>query len=169
MATAPEIDFGPAESIVGRMTERYRDDGGRIQSSDLIPLLQETQNAYGYLPPPVLEWLSERTGLPTSQMYGVITFYSQFYLEPHGKHVVRCCKGTACHVRGGNKVLEAVENTLGIGENETTEDMNFSFETVACLGACALAPVAVIDNTYYGKMTARRTEQILSSLAAEEE
>ena len=143
--------------------------GAGIRSRDLIPLLQQIQNSYGYLPPPVLVWLSERTGIPTSQMFGVITFYSQFYLEPHGKHVVRCCKGTACHVRGGNKVLDAVEGALGIGENETTEDMNFSFETVACLGACALAPVAVIDGTYYGKMTAQRTEQILSGLAAEEE
>jgi len=167
VATVLDIELGPAEEILGSMRES-RDAAG-IQSRDLIPMLQEVQRAYGYLPPPVLAWLSDQTGIPASQMYGVITFYSQFYLEPHGKHVVRCCKGTACHVRGGNKVLEAVENALGIGENETTEDMQFSFETVACLGACALAPVAVIDDTYYGKMTAQRTEQILSGLAAEEE
>jgi NADH:ubiquinone oxidoreductase subunit E len=167
VATVLDVDQGPAEGVLESMRESR--GGAGIRSRDLIPLLQKVQNAYGYLPPPVLGWLGEETGIPASQMYGVITFYSQFYLEPHGKHVVRCCKGTACHVRGGNKVLEAVANALGIGENETTEDMNFSFETVACLGACALAPVAVIDDKYYGKMTAQQTEKILSGLAAEEE
>ncbi len=166
MATVLDVDLAPAEEVLEAMRESSGAVG--IRSRDLIPLLQKVQHAYGYLPPPILGWLSDETGIPTSQMYGVITFYSQFYLEPHGKHVVRCCKGTACHVRGGNKVIKTVQGVLGIDEGETTEDMNFSFETVACLGACALAPVTVIDNTYYGKMTSRRAEQILRQMAEKE-
>jgi NADH:ubiquinone oxidoreductase subunit E len=102
-------------------------------------------------------------------MYGVITFYAQFYLEPHGKHTVRCCRGTACHVRGGKKVINEVKSTLAIEDGETSDDMLFSLETVACLGACALSPVMVVDNTYYGKMTPRRAAQILQHLAQGEQ
>jgi NADH:ubiquinone oxidoreductase subunit E len=98
-------------------------------------------------------------------MYGVATFYAQFYLQRHGKHTVRCCRGTACHVRGGKKIISTVKDALGLEEGETRADMSFSFETVACLGACALAPVTVVDSTYYGKMTPRRAEQILNALS----
>jgi NADH-quinone oxidoreductase subunit E len=97
-------------------------------------------------------------------MYGVGTFYAQFSLEPRGRHTVRCCRGTACHVRGGKKVIAAAQSALGLADGETAADMSFSFETVACLGACALAPVAVVDTTYYGKMTPRRAEQIIEQL-----
>ncbi len=164
-----EIDLAPMEAILDAAGVEQPDGPRSYRPDDLIPLLQQVQKTYNFLPVPALRELSQRTGIPASQVYGVITFYSQFYLEPRGKHVVRCCKGTACHVRGGNKVIEAVEDSLGIGENQTTEDMKFSFETVACLGACALAPVTVIDEKYYGKMTARQTEKILSGLAAEED
>jgi NADH:ubiquinone oxidoreductase subunit E len=150
-------DLGPAQNILSARK--------RVAADDLIPLLQELQEAYGYLPPQVLAWVSERTGIPTSRMYGVITFYAQFYLKPHGRHTVRCCRGTACHVRGGKKIINAVKGQLGIEDGETTEDMLFSFETVACLGACALSPVMVVDNTYHGKMTPRMAEQILQQLA----
>lgn len=159
MATLAEIDLEPVEKILDRIG-KVGGNGGGVTPGDLIPLLQEIQETYGYLPQPVLEHVSRQTGIPASRMYGVITFYAQFYLEPHGKHTVRCCRGTACHVRGGKKVLVAIQNALGVGDGETTEDMQFSLETVACLGACALAPVMVIDNTYYGKITARQAEQI---------
>ncbi len=164
-----EIDISLAENILEKLKQERRTAGGPVTGDDLIPVLQEIQKAYGYLPPPVLTWVSDHTGIPTSRMYGVITFYAQFYLEPHGKHTVCCCRGTACHVRGGKKVINAVKSTLGIGESETTEDMLFSLETVACLGACALSPVMVVDNAYYGKMTARRAEQILQQLKVEED
>jgi NADH:ubiquinone oxidoreductase subunit E len=143
---------------------RILDGRPKITADELIPILQEIQEAYGYLPPGVLRWVSARTGIPTSRMYGVITFYAQFYLEPHGKHTVRCCRGTACHVRGGKKIINAVKGQLGIEDGETTADMLFSFETVACLGACALSPVLVVDNVYHGKMTPRVAEQILRQL-----
>ena len=150
------VDLGPAEGILAKR--------GAVGADELIPILQEIQEAYGYLPAEVLHWASKRTGIPTSRMYGVITFYAQFYLRPHGKHTVRCCRGTACHVRGGKKIINAVKGQLGIEDGETTEDMRFSLETVACLGACALSPVMVVDNVYHGKMTPRVAEQILQQL-----
>ncbi len=149
-------DLGPAKNILSARKS--------VAADDLIPILQELQEAYGYLPPAVLAWVSERTGIPTSRMYGVITFYAQFYLKPHGRHTVRCCRGTACHVRGGKKIINTVKGQLGIDDGETSEDMLFSFETVACLGACALSPVMVVDNTYHGKMTPRVAEQVLQRL-----
>jgi NADH-quinone oxidoreductase subunit E len=164
-----DVDLTPAEKILTKITHSHSPKEGKARADDLIPLLQEVQEAYGYLPPEVLAWISERTKIPTSRMYGVITFYAQFYLEPHGKHTVRCCRGTACHVRGGKKVINEVKNTLGIDDGETSDDMLFSLETVACLGTCALSPVIVVDNTYYGKMTPRRATQILQQLAQGEQ
>ncbi len=127
----------------------------------LIPILQKTQDTYGYLPAEALTEISRATRIPLSKVYGVVTFYAQFSLVPKGKHTVRVCRGTACHVRGGKSVLTTAKRVLGVGDGETTEDMMFTLETVACLGACALAPVAVIDGTYYGKVTAQRMEQII--------
>jgi len=127
----------------------------------LIPLLQDIQDAYGYLPPPVLEWVSKKTGIPISRMYGVITFYSQFYLEPKGKHTIRCCQGTACHVKGSQAIGEAIEEYLGVKDGDTTDDMQFTFESVQCLGTCFLAPVIMIDNDYYGEMTQGKVKKVL--------
>ena len=151
------VDPGPALSVIKDMSP--------VTTGDIIPLLQRLQEAYGYLPRGIVLDVCERTGLPASRVFGVATFYSQFYLEPRGRHLVRCCRGTACHVRGGRRVLESVERALGIRDGETTKDMLFSIETVACLGACALAPVMVADKTYYGKMTPRRAEQLLHDMA----
>ena len=97
-------------------------------------------------------------------MFGVATFYEQFYLEPHGKHTVKCCRGTACHVRGAAGIAEAIESALGITDGQTTEDMEFTFETAACLGTCALAPVMMIDGVYHGKMTASRVKELIDEL-----
>ena len=138
-----------------------------LAPSHIIPLLQRLQDAYGYLPREVVLGVAERTGLPASRLFGVATFYGQFHLKPHGRHTVRCCRGTACHVRGGNKVIDGLKRFLGIGDGETTEDMLFSLETVACLGACALAPVMVVDDTYHGKVTPRRAEKILRAIREE--
>jgi NADH-quinone oxidoreductase subunit E len=127
----------------------------------LIPVLQEAQGLYGYLPEEVLDSISRALTIPLSRVYGVATFYSQFYLSRRGRHTVRVCRGTACHVRGGKNVLKAVQQALGIGENQTTPDYQFTFETVACLGACALSPVLLVDKKYYGKLTPGRVEKIL--------
>ncbi len=158
-----EVDFTRAERILKKFEAR-----GPVTRENLIPLLQELQEAYGYLPPAVLRHVSRETGIPASHIHGVVTFYAQFYLEPHGKHTITFCRGTSCHVRGRKKVLGAVESLLGIEDGETTDDMGFSLETVACLGACALAPVMVVDGKYHGKLTPRQAEQIVRRLVEEE-
>ena len=134
----------------------------QIGWSDLIPVLQKIQNAYGCLPEGVLTELSERSDFSLSRIYGVATFYEQFYLKPKGLHTIRCCRGTACHVRGGPNIASAIEEVLGVGPGQTTEDMKFTFETAACLGVCALAPVVVIDGTYQGQMTPSRLKTVLA-------
>ena len=136
---------------------------------ELIPILQKIQGAYGYLPASVLMATSSRMGIAASRIYGVATFYEQFHLEPRGRHTIRCCRGTACHVKGGRDIIRAICRTLGVDEGGTTEDMQFTFETVACLGACALAPVMVIDGIYYGKMLPRRVKTIIDSLISYQE
>jgi NADH:ubiquinone oxidoreductase subunit E len=133
----------------------------RVTATDLSPRLEEIQAGYGYLPPGVLLEMSRRTGIPASQIYGVVTFYEQFHLEPHGRHTVRCCRGTACHVKGGHGMIQAVGRELGIAEGETTADMRFTFETVACLGTCFLAPAVMVDKDYYGNMSPTRVRGIL--------
>ena len=131
------------------------------QDGMLIPILQEAQGIYGYLPEEALDLISRSLKVPMSRIYGVVTFYAQFYLTPRGRHTVRVCRGTACHVRGGRQVRRAAEQFLGIGEGETTADVKFTFETVACLGACALSPVLLVDKRYYGKLTPAKVEQVL--------
>lgn len=155
MNTGTDIDLAPVKTILQSMP--------RITTDTLIPLLQTIQNEYGYLPPDVLKEASRLTGLPASRMFGVATFYEQFHLEPHGRHTVRCCRGTACHVKGGKSIAHAVSRVLGIDEGETTPDMRFTFETVACLGTCFLAPAMMVDNDYYGLLTTQKIKSILDS------
>ena len=142
---------------LGDVLQTFPDAG----EDKLIPILQGIQNAYGYLPESILTELDRRTGIPVSKLYGVATFYEQFYLVPHGKHTVKCCRGTACHVKGAAGIAEAIEKSLGVGDGATTEDMRFTFETVACLGTCFLAPVMMVDNDYYGHLDANSIGKIL--------
>jgi len=154
--TEQAVDFGPAEAVLQEI--------GEVSPDDLIPLLQRIQDVYGYLPQEVLVEVSGRTDIPVSRMYGVATFYEQFHLEPRGKHTVRCCRGTACHVRDGHEVIAAFTEELGVEDGETTEDMLFTLETVACLGACALAPVLVIGDKYHGKMSPRKIKTLIKKI-----
>ena len=131
--------------------------------SNLIGLLQQVQDHFGYLPAPALTQIARRTRTPLSRIYGVVSFYAQFYTSPRGRHTIRCCRGTACYVRRGKMVIDAIRNNLGIDEGQTTEDMMFTFETVACLGACALAPVVMVDSTYFGKATPQIIDKIIES------
>lgn len=131
--------------------------------SNLIAVLQQVQARFGYLPPEALKEVSRQIKIPLSRIYGVVSFYAQFYTEPHGRHTIRVCRGTACHVKGGGRVLEAVEQEIGISEGESTPDLMFYLETVACLGTCFLAPVMMIDNQYFGKLTPERVKTILRS------
>ncbi len=137
-------------------------------ASNLIGLLQDVQERFGFLPQHAIHDISRLTRTPLSRVYGVVSFYAQFYTEPRGKHTIRACRGTACHVRGANRIIETIERTLGISDGQTTPDMLFCMETVACLGTCFLAPVMMIDNAYYGSLTPQRVEQVLKSYQTEE-
>ena len=127
----------------------------------VIPILQGVQHAFGYLPGEAMEVISEETKISLAELYGVATFYAQFHLSPRGRHIIRVCRGTACHVRGSLKILEKVMEITGVGENETTEDLRFTIEPVACLGACGLAPVMMVDSQTFGRMAADAVNEIL--------
>ena len=129
----------------------------------LIPVLQKAQGVYGYLPKPVLETIARELRLTTAEVFGVVTFYAQFHLNPRGKHIIRVCQGTACHVRGGANILEAVSEHLKVKPGETTRDLEFTLETVACLGACGLAPVMMVDDNTHGRLNPLDIPGILDS------
>lgn len=135
----------------------------------LIAILQEMQAEYNYLPEEIMTFVSTALGISPSAVYGVATFYSHFTLEPKGKHVIKICDGTACHVKKSEDILKAMEKQLGIGKKiKTTSDMLFTLETVACLGACGLAPVVVIDERVHGLMTPAGTIALLEKIKEEE-
>ena len=127
----------------------------------LIPILQEAQEIYGYLSEEVLNHIGKRLHVPRSRIFGVITFYAQFYTTPRGRHVIKSCQGTACHVRGAKGVLESLTRELQVEPGGTTKDLNFSLETVSCVGTCFLAPVIMVDKDYYGKLSPKRAVDAL--------
>ena len=129
----------------------------------LIPLLQEIQTQIGYLDKEAVYHISRFLGISESDIYGVASFYAQFRFEPQGKYTVRICQGTACHVRGAKRILNEIETQLGIQSKETTKDMKFSLETAACFGACALAPVMVVNKDVHGKLTAPLARAVITS------
>jgi NADH:ubiquinone oxidoreductase subunit E len=135
---------------------------GEVTPGDLIPILQKVQDQYGYLPQDVLKDVSKHTSIPISRIYGVATFYEQFYLEPHGRHTIKCCRGTACHVNRVSEIITMISDQLNIAPNQTTEDRRFTFETVACLGTCFLAPVIMVDDDYYGNLKPDQIKDILN-------
>lgn len=129
--------------------------------SCLIPLLQDIQSHYGYLPEDILSQVAEFINMPFASVYGVATFYNQFRLTPLGKYVIRVCRGTACHVKNSANVLIALESELEIKAGSTTRDKLFTLETVACIGACSIAPVININNEYYGRLTIQEIPKII--------
>jgi NADH-quinone oxidoreductase subunit E len=141
----------------------------RGEKHELIPILQETQEKFRYLPAAAMKEISKFLHMPESTVYGVSTFYAQFKLTPLGRRIVRVCRGTACHVRGASKVLSEIEKQLGIAAGETTEDLEYSLETVACIGACALAPTMTIDSETYGKMTTKKVSEVLGDRSKAEQ
>ena len=169
--TIEQIQAKTGSTLDTAMQARIRQIAGEWEDGkgSLIGLLQRIQLAFNYLPPSALPIVAQKLGLPLGQVCGVATFYGSFSLEPRGRHLVTCCLGTACHVRGGARIVDEVSNQLDIGPGNTTEDLLFTFETVRCLGACALAPVVVIDGEYYGKSSARRIRRILQDIRAREE
>lgn len=132
------------------------------QKGTLIPILQDVQALYNYLPRESLIYVATKTNTPISNIYGVVTFYSQFHLNPRGRNIIRVCQGTACHVRGGKHILEEVEKQLGVKAGHTTDDLRFTLETIACLGACGMAPVMQINDDTHGRLT---TDDVAGILA----
>jgi NADH-quinone oxidoreductase subunit E len=129
----------------------------------LVSILQDVQTEFRYLPMDALVRVSQGMDVPLSQVYQVATFFRAFSLKPRGKHLINCCLGTACHVRGGLRILEKLERSLGITNGNTTKDMKFTLESVNCMGACALGPVIKVDDTYYGQMTTDKIDKVLKN------
>ena len=155
MTQQETLDLAPLEPIL----QQYQHQKGAV-----IPILQKAQEVYGYLPREVLEAISRKTRVPLSNLYGVATFYAQFYLTRRGRHIIRSCDGTACHVRGAAKIIEAMEKELGIQAGQTTPDYKYTFEVVYCLGSCGLAPVAVIGDKVVGHMTPNALIELVRKL-----
>ncbi len=148
-------------SMLDAVIERYRQKSGA-----LIPLLQEIQQLEGYLSQDTMRYIAEQMSIPAAEIFGVATFYSMFRLKPQGKHVIRVCKGTACHVSGANGILFALRENLQLQEGEdTTEDFRFTIMEVACLGCCSLAPVIMINDQTFGKLTPEAIPAVLEKFA----
>lgn len=147
----PAPDLGQIDRIIASY---------RHQKWALIPLLQQIQQEFGYIPPEAIGPIARSLSLFPAQVQAVITFYSQLYTEPRGKNVVRVCRGTACHVRGGKTILKLVKRHLGIEEGETTADLEYTLETVACIGVCALAPNVVVNKTTYGHVNPQKVTHL---------
>jgi NADH-quinone oxidoreductase subunit E len=148
-----DIDLADANSIL----DKYESMQGA-----LMPVLQAIQEAYGYIPEPCVHLAAERLNVYPSQIYGVLTFYAQFHLAPRGKYIVRVCMGTACHVKGAGRIGDTLKDRLGIGHAETTPDLKFTAEYVACIGACGMAPVIMVGDDTYGSMTVQKMDEVIA-------
>lgn len=144
--------------MYGYIIEKYP----KFERSNLIPILQDVQEECGFLPEKALKEIAIHLGIPLSSVYGVATFYNQFRLTPLGKNIIRVCRGTACHVKNSANILTALENELGICAGQTTRDKLFTLETVACIGACSLAPVININDEYYGRISIKEIPKIIN-------
>jgi NADH:ubiquinone oxidoreductase subunit E len=149
------LDLAPLYEVL----EEYRNQRGAV-----IPVLQKAQEIYGWLPAEVLRTISREMHVPQSQIYEVVTFYAQFYLSPRGRHIIRQCDGTACHVRGAAHIIQTMENHLDIKVGETTPDYQATYEVVYCLGSCGLAPVAMVDDQVHGHLTAESMVDLVDGL-----
>lgn len=165
------VNIATIKDTKATSAEQTADYDGRIdeilspfkgEEGELIPILQKVQLEFGYVPEKAITRVAKFIRVPEVTVFGVATFYAQFKLVPTGRNVVRVCRGTACHVRGGARILKEVEKKLGIKPGESTPDLEYALETVACIGACALAPTMVVNNDTYGKMTTKKVAEILN-------
>jgi len=153
---AKEMNGEMDKESLRQLLEKHESEPGA-----LIPILQEIQESFGYLPEETLVFVSEEVGIPLGKIYGVVTFYSQFYLSPRGKNIIRVCHGTACHIGGAERISEAVSEELGVGEGATTEDGEFTVERVACLGCCSLAPCVMVNDETHARLSPRKIKRIV--------
>ena len=156
-----------ASEINAVISEIRKESKGKPE--ELIPLLQRVQSKIGFLPEKALMEIAGITGLSPAKVYGVASFFAQFRFHPVGKHMVRICRGTACHVKGSNRILNDIETHFKLEEGETSEDRLFTLETVACFGSCALAPVVLVDETVRGRMNPSKTRSVLEEIKKESE
>jgi NADH-quinone oxidoreductase subunit E len=152
-----EIDLTGANAVI----DKYVDMKGA-----LMPVLQAVQDFYGFIPEPTVHLIAERLNVYPSQIYGVLTFYAQFHLEPRGKYIIRVCMGTACHVKGAGRIGDTLTDRLKIRHAETTEDLKFTAEYVACIGACGMAPVIMVNDSTYGSMTVQKMDEVIAKYKA---
>ena len=150
-----EVDL----SLIDKLIEKNKGKKG-----NLIPLLQGAQDIYGFIPRKVFEKISTECGIPLSDIFGVATFYAQFRLKPVGRYIIKVCHGTACHVQNAKEITESIEESLKIKDGETTEDRFYTLESVACLGCCSLAPVMMIGDQAYGKLTGNEAVKIIKNI-----
>ena len=148
-------------SLIEGIVEKYKDTKG-----SLITILQGVQEIYNYVPMEAIEYIAEQTGIKPAKIYGVLTFYTQFRMNPVGKNLIMLCQGTACHVNGSGGIEEAIHEELGINDGETSEDGLFTLINVACLGCCSLSPVMMINGETYGKLTPQSTKKIIAEMRA---
>jgi len=157
--TGEQVD-SPQDVQLTELLDHYQGyEGG------LIPVLQGAQDIYGYLPAEVLERISQELKIPFSEVFGVVTFYAQFHLKPRGRNIIRVCLGTACHVLGGSKIFNSLKDILGVDNGETTGDLRFTLESVACIGACGLAPCIMINDDTHGRLVTDSLKNILEQYA----
>lgn len=162
MSNAPAAEELPTEEIDLAIANEVIDHYLTLPGN-LMPVLQGIQDAYGYIPKPTIDLVAERLNVYPSQIYGVLTFYAQFHLKPRGKYIIRVCVGTACHVQGAERIVETFFGRLGIGHAETSADLRYTFEKVACLGACGMAPLAMVNDDTFGKMTVQKVDEIVET------
>jgi len=153
--TREELDLSVIDAIV------YKHN---VEPGGVIPVLQEIQENYGYVPPVAIQRVAEHLNIPASEIYGIVTFYAQFRLEPLGKNLIKVCHGTACHLSGAEMVAEALAQATGAREGETSDDDMFTVERVACLGCCSLAPCVMINSETHGRLTPETTTKIVNEI-----
>ncbi len=156
----PELDFTVIDEIVHTHN---------VEPGAVIPVLQEVQDTYGYVPPAAIQRVADSMNVPASEIFGIVTFYAQFRLQPLGKHLIKVCHGTACHLCGAEMVADTLAQATGAKEGETSEDKMFTVERVACLGCCSLAPCIMIDSETHGRLTPEAIGKVINEVRKQEE
>lgn len=150
-------------TIIDTITHKHN-----VQPGAVIPVLQEIQDAYGYVPPAAIQRIAENLGVPASRLFGIVTFYSQFRLRPVGKNLIKVCHGTACHLSGAERIAQALTQTVGTEEGETSQDGRFTVERIACLGCCSLGPCMMLNGEVHGRLTPEGVTKIITQLQESE-
>lgn len=162
MVTVATAKDSPSLAVIDAIVHKHN-----VQPGAVMPVLQEIQDTYGYVPPAAIQRIAESMGIPASDIYGIVTFYAQFRLQPLGRNVVKVCHGTACHLNGAERIAEAIAQKTGAKEGETSQDGEFTVERVACLGCCSLAPCVMVNGETHGKLTIETAGKIVKQVDEE--